>query len=74
MRTVIYNIRLFNDKVIMRDRVFISKQIMWGESKTAERQKERECERDSALLEMRESGGNKIDCWRKYLWQMLEIN
>jgi hypothetical protein len=23
---------------------------------------------------MRDSIGNKIDCWRKYLWQMCEIN
>ncbi len=42
---------------------------MWGERKTTERQKERErvCVRDSALLEMRDSIGNKIDCGRKYL-------
>ncbi len=39
MRTVLYQICLFNDKVIMHDRVFISKQIMQGESKTVERQK-----------------------------------
>ncbi len=45
MRTVLYKIRLINDSVIMHDRVFISKQIMRGESKTAERQKERVCER-----------------------------
>jgi hypothetical protein len=38
------------------------------------RQKERESVRDSALLEMRDSIGNKIDSWRKYLWQMWEIN
>jgi hypothetical protein len=47
MRTVPYEICLFNDKMIMHNRVFISKQIMRGESKTTERQKERErvCER-----------------------------
>ncbi len=39
---------------------------MWGESKTAEIQKERESLRDSALLEMRDSIGNEIDHWRKY--------
>jgi hypothetical protein len=44
MRTVLFEIRLFNDKVIMPDRVFISKQMMRGESKTAGRQKERERE------------------------------
>jgi hypothetical protein len=60
----------------MHDTVFISKQIMQGESKTGERQKERErvCVRDSALLEMRDGVSNKIDCYRKYLWQMWEIN
>ncbi len=49
---------------------------MQGESKTGERQKERErvCVRDSALLEMRDGVSNKIDCYRKYLWQMWEIN
>ncbi len=44
----------------MLARVFISKQFMLGESKTAERQ--RECVRDRALLEMRDGFGNKIDC------------
>ncbi len=32
-----------------------------------ETERERECVGDSALLEMRESVGNKIGCWRKYL-------
>jgi hypothetical protein len=66
MRTALCKIRLFN-KMVMHDRVFISKQIMWGESKTTEGQKERESVRDSALPEMRDSIGNKIDCGRKYL-------
>jgi hypothetical protein len=61
MRTVLYEIHLFNDKVIMPDRVFISKQMMRGESKTAGRQKERESGRDRALLEIRDGVGNKID-------------
>jgi hypothetical protein len=61
MRTVLCEIHLFNDKVEVHDRVFISKQIMQGESKTAERQKERESVRDRVLLEMRDSVGNKID-------------
>jgi hypothetical protein len=47
MRTVLYEIRLFNDKVEKHDRVFISKQIVRGESKTVERLKESECERQS---------------------------
>ncbi len=46
---------------------------MHGESKTAERPKERECERQS-VDGNENSVGNKIDCWRKYLWQMREIN
>jgi hypothetical protein len=58
MRTVLYEICLFNDKLVMHNRIFISKQIMWGESKITERQKERESVRDSALLEMRDSVGN----------------
>jgi hypothetical protein len=74
MRTVLYKIRLFNDELVMQDRVFISKHFMRGESKTAERQKERECVRGNALLKMKDGIGNKIDCWRKYLWQMCEIN
>ncbi len=40
---------------------FISKQIIRGETKTAERQKERGSVRDRVLLEMRDSIGNKID-------------
>ncbi len=43
------------------------------ESKTAERQKERQSVRDRAQLEMRDSIGNKIDHQRKYLCQMCEI-
>ncbi len=74
MRTALYEINLFNDELVMQDRVFISKHFMQGESKTAERRKERECVRDSALLKMRDGIGNKIDCRRKYLWQMWEIN
>ncbi len=64
----------FNDMLMKHDRVFISKQNMQGESKTAERPKERESVRDRTLLEMRDSVSNKIDFWSKYLWQMWEIN
>jgi hypothetical protein len=73
MRTALCEIRLFNDELVMHDRVFISKQIMQGESKT-ERERERVCVGDSALLEMIDGVSNKIDHWRKYLWQMWEIN
>ena len=45
MRAVLYGIHLLIDKLEIHKRVFISKQFVWGESKTAERQKERECER-----------------------------
>jgi len=44
MRTALCEICLFNDKLIMHDRVIISKQKMRGESRTAERLKERERE------------------------------
>jgi hypothetical protein len=47
MRTALGEIRLFNDKSIMHNRVFISKQNMCRKSKIAERMKERECERQS---------------------------
>ncbi len=50
-----------NDKVEIDARVFISNRRCGEESKTAERQKERECERDRAMLEERDSIGNKID-------------
>ncbi len=45
MRTVQYRIHLLIDKLEIHDRIFISKQFVQGESKTAERQKERDCER-----------------------------
>jgi hypothetical protein len=45
MRTVQYRICLLIDKLEIHDRVFISKQFVQGESKTAERQKERDCEK-----------------------------
>jgi hypothetical protein len=45
MRIALCEISLFNDELVMHHRVFISKHIMKGESKTAERQKEKECER-----------------------------
>jgi hypothetical protein len=45
MRTVLYKIDLFNDKLEMHNRVFMSKQIIRGENKTAERHKERQCDR-----------------------------
>ncbi len=45
MRTVLYGICLLSDKVKTHDRVFISNNFCREESKTAERQKDRECER-----------------------------
>jgi hypothetical protein len=35
---------------------------------------EKESVRDRLLLKMRDGVGNKFDHWRKYLWQMWEIN
>jgi hypothetical protein len=50
-----------NDKMEMHARVCISNNLCGGRSRTAERQKERESERDRVLLETRDSVGNKID-------------
>jgi len=50
-----------NDKVEMDARVFILNKLSGGESKTAERQKERVCERQS-IPGSEDSVGNKIDC------------
>ncbi len=60
LRTVLYEICLFNYKVIMHDRVLISKQIM-RERARQRRDRNRESVRDSALLEMRDGVSNKID-------------
>ncbi len=64
MRTVLYRICLLIDKVKTYDRVFISNNFCGEGSKTAERQKEKEkvCVRGSALVEMGDSIGNKINC------------
>jgi hypothetical protein len=45
MRT--YRILLLIDNMIMHDKVYICNQMEWGESKTAERQRKREAERQS---------------------------
>ena len=47
VRTVLYKICLFNDKMIMHDRVYIQNQKLRGDNITAERQKESVCERQS---------------------------
>jgi hypothetical protein len=60
MRTVLDEIRLFNDMVKVHNRVFISKQII-GERARQWRDKKRERVRDRPMLEMRDSVGNKID-------------
>jgi len=67
MRTVLYRIHLLIDKLKTHDRVFISNNFYGEELKAAERQKERESMRCSALVEMGDSVGNKINCKRKYL-------
>jgi hypothetical protein len=61
MRTVLYQICLLIDKVKTHERVFISNNFCREETKTAERQKERECARGSVWAEMGDSIGNKID-------------
>jgi hypothetical protein len=45
MRTMFYKSHLFNDKLEVADRVFISNWKEGGKSKEAKRQKESECER-----------------------------
>jgi hypothetical protein len=47
MRTVLYRIRLLIDNMIMHDKVYIRNQMVWGESKIAERQRKKEGERKS---------------------------
>ncbi len=52
---------MINDKVEMDARVFISNGRCREESKTAERQKERQSVKDRPLLEEKDSVTNKID-------------
>ncbi len=47
MRTGLYGIHLLIDNMIMHDMVYIRNQTEWGESKTGERQRKREAERQS---------------------------
>jgi len=70
MRTVLYEIHLLIDNLIMHSKVYIRNQTEWGE-KT---ERERERQRDRASLKMRDGVGNKFDHWRKYLWQIWESN
>jgi hypothetical protein len=58
----------------MHDMVFLYQNKLCGERARQQRDRKRESVRDSALLEMRDGVDNKIDRWRKYLWQMREIN
>ncbi len=68
-RCVSKQFMVINDKVKVDARVFISNisnNQSRGESKTAERQKERrESVLDRAQLEVKDSIDNKIDCWRE---------
>ncbi len=52
MRTVLYEIRLINDKLIMQTNYAVKEQ---------DRERESVCVRDRALLEMRDGVGNKMD-------------
>jgi hypothetical protein len=47
--------------MIMHDKVYIQNQMVWGESKIAERQRKRESERGRESLKMRDGVGNKFD-------------
>ncbi len=38
------------------------------------REKAAECVRDRVLLKTRDVVGNKFNHWRKYLWQIWEVN
>jgi hypothetical protein len=62
-----------NDKLEMSDRVFISNNGC-GERARQQRDRKRESVRDRELLERRDSVGNKIDCYRKHVAQVCEIN
>jgi hypothetical protein len=76
MKTVLYEIHLLNDYLVMHGRVFnfLYQNKLCGERARQRRDRKRESMRDSVLLEMRDSVSNKIDCWRNYVWQMWEIN
>ncbi len=56
MRTVLYRICLLIDNMIMHDKVYIQNQMVWGESKIAERQRKREVERQSVTKNERWCG------------------
>ncbi len=47
MRTTLCRIHLLIDNMIMHDRFYIRKKMLWGESKIAERQRKREGDRQS---------------------------
>jgi hypothetical protein len=48
--------------------------VVGREQDSRETERECVCERDRALLKMRDGVGNKFDRRRKYLWQMWEDN
>jgi hypothetical protein len=56
MRTVLYRIHLLIDNLIMHDKVYVWNQTEWGESKTAERQRKREGQRQSVAKNERWRG------------------
>ncbi len=58
----------------MHARVFISNNLCGKDQDSGKTERERDCVRDRALLETRDSVGNRIDHQRKHLWQMCEIN
>ena len=62
-RSVFKQLIAINDNLEMDAMVFISNNQNEEESKTAERQRERVCVRDSALLKVKDSDGHKMDIW-----------
>ncbi len=60
-RCVFKQFIVINDNLEVDARVFISNNQNGEESKTAERQRERRCVRDGALLKVKDSIGHKID-------------
>jgi hypothetical protein len=64
MRTVLYGIRLLSDTHQIVGQHIISNENVGEESKIAERQRERVCERGSAWGRGRDSVSHKMNRWK----------
>jgi hypothetical protein len=60
-------------KMVMDDRVEYRTKSC-GERARQQRERNRECVRDRVLLKTRDVIRNKFNHWRKYLWQIWEVN